>query len=81
MISVDFLILTDIDECAAATPPCDANADCMNTPGSFTCTCQSGYEGDGMTCTGMCDVVTHNLKLSSACMKTSLMIMSSRGIH
>lgn len=29
---------------------CDPNADCMNTIGNFTCTCQEGYEGNGIQC-------------------------------
>ena len=46
------LIQTDIDECATAGT-CDANAACTNTPpGTFTCACNSGYDGDGTTCTG-----------------------------
>ena len=32
--------------------PCDGNAVCTNTPGSFTCACNEGYSGDGITCTG-----------------------------
>jgi|GEM_PF-3283829 len=32
--------------------PCDANATCTNTPGSFTCACNTGFTGDGSTCTG-----------------------------
>ena len=43
---------SDIDECASGTDNCDANAVCTNTHGSFTCTCRSGYSGDGDTCTG-----------------------------
>ena len=28
------------------------NAECQNTDGSFECTCNDGYEGDGVTCDG-----------------------------
>ncbi|MGK3963651.1 FG-GAP-like repeat-containing protein [Sorangium sp. So ce118] len=41
---------TDVDECALGTDNCDANAACTNTVGSFTCACNAGYEGDGVTC-------------------------------
>jgi hypothetical protein len=42
---------TDVDECTLALDNCDANATCANTTGSFTCTCNAGYTGDGVTCT------------------------------
>lgn len=42
-----------MNECTDGTHTCDQNADCENTDGSFTCNCQSGYTGDGITCTGM----------------------------
>ena len=45
-----FIALTDINECD--TNPCDVNAMCQNTPGSFTCTCLAGFTGDGFTCVG-----------------------------
>ena len=37
-----------VDECETREI-CHENADCTNTRGSFTCDCQSGYEGDGYT--------------------------------
>ncbi len=42
----------DDDECTLDSDNCDANAACTNTAGSFTCACNSGYSGDGVTCTG-----------------------------
>ena len=48
-----FHSLIDIDECAnATTNDCDSNAMCTNTVGSFTCTCNQGYTGNGTTCEG-----------------------------
>ncbi|MDI1477657.1 FG-GAP-like repeat-containing protein [Polyangium sp. y55x31] len=43
----------DVDECAAGTDNCDENATCTNTAGSFTCACNAGYEGDGVSCTNI----------------------------
>ena len=44
--------LKDIDECELETDTCDVNAECTNTDGSYTCSCNAGYSGDGMTCIG-----------------------------
>ena len=43
---------TDINECDMENGDCDQV--CMNTMGSFTCSCMMGYEinDDGMTCDG-----------------------------
>ena len=43
---------TDINECApGGGSHCSANAACTNTAGGFTCACNPGYAGDGVTCT------------------------------
>jgi len=43
----------DINECATNTAGCDTHASCSNTPaGSFTCTCNKGYNGNGSICEG-----------------------------
>ena len=55
LCSAIFLFL-DFDECAAKFDNCDPNAYCNNTVGSFNCTCNSGYTGNGTTCTGKYDL-------------------------
>lgn len=44
-------VCSDKDECLLGTVVCDINADCVNVPGSYVCTCSEGYYGDGKTCT------------------------------
>ena len=34
------------------TDNCDTNAMCTNNDGGFDCTCNPGYDGNGITCTG-----------------------------
>ena len=41
---------SDEDECLNITLYCDVNATCTNTEGSFECTCDEGFTGDGLTC-------------------------------
>ena len=46
--------ILDVDECAnASTNDCSANATCENTVGSFVCTCNPGFAGNGKICTGI----------------------------
>ena len=49
----DSFVFLDYDECDENTNQCDANAYCVNTVGSYTCQCQSGFSGDGRVCTGI----------------------------
>ena len=53
ILIVDFIICSvDINECTTGLFPCDSNANCANNLGSYTCTCKTGFTGDGKTCTG-----------------------------
>ncbi|XP_028415961.1 fibropellin-1-like [Dendronephthya gigantea] len=49
----------DVDECLPSSP-CHSNATCNNTDGSYTCTCNSGYTGDGFNCTDGSYICTCN---------------------
>ena len=44
------LISTDFDECQNGEHLCDLNASCINTEGNYTCSCLTGYTGNGFTC-------------------------------
>ncbi|XP_078679919.1 uncharacterized protein LOC144915421 isoform X2 [Branchiostoma floridae x Branchiostoma belcheri] len=42
---------TDIDECRDGSHTCNSeHGVCTNTEGSYTCSCDTGYAGDGRTC-------------------------------
>ncbi|KAK6011242.1 calcium binding EGF domain protein [Ostertagia ostertagi] len=43
------VLCPDIDECTL-DGICDPHATCHNLPGSFECTCNSGYVGSGIIC-------------------------------
>lgn len=47
-----FFQFVDVNECAM--DPCHPNATCTNTEGGFNCTCNANFEGDGSTCTMIC---------------------------
>ena len=41
-------LITDINECLNVT--CGENAECLNTEGTYSCQCKSGFTGDGYNC-------------------------------
>ena len=41
----------EVNECNGGNI-CHPNATCTNTIGSYTCTCNTGFIGDGKNCTG-----------------------------
>ena len=40
----------DIDECMISDNLCAMNATCSNTEGSYNCSCDTGFNGNGTTC-------------------------------
>ena len=47
-----FFVLLDINECSLSFDNCHSNANCINVGGSFLCTCDKGYTGNGTFCQG-----------------------------
>lgn len=48
-----WLCSADMNECASGESPCQQNADCVNIPGSYRCTCARGYKlSPGGACVG-----------------------------
>jgi hypothetical protein len=64
---------TEVDECSLGTHDCDPDATCTNVPpGSYTCTCNDGYEGDGKMCTEVdeCSLGTYDCDPVATCTNT-----------
>ena len=53
-----FIQPADINECELETYPCHFNANCTDTEGSFNCTCNEGFEGNGFSCAGTICIIT-----------------------
>lgn len=43
----------DVDECATGEFACDPNANCVNRPGDYECSCKPGWKGNGKLCTSL----------------------------
>lgn len=65
-------VCVETDECALATDNCATDAACTNTPGSFSCSCNPGYAGDGVTCTDQdeCALATDDCDGNATCANT-----------
>ena len=46
------IFFLDVNECGNDINNCHANASCINTDGNFTCSCISGFTGNGIICNG-----------------------------
>ena len=48
---ISLIYSTDINECISGSAECHDNATCSNSDGSYECTCDIGFSGDGFNCT------------------------------
>eukprot|EP00930_Biecheleria_cincta_P034096 TRINITY_DN23591_c0_g2_i3.p1 TRINITY_DN23591_c0_g2~~TRINITY_DN23591_c0_g2_i3.p1 ORF type:complete len:1141 (-),score=110.02 TRINITY_DN23591_c0_g2_i3:2618-6040(-) len=69
----DVQYVEDINECTTSAHNCHAAARCSNTAGSFTCTCNSGWSGDGVSCQDIneCTTSAHNCHAAARCSNTA----------
>lgn len=44
----------DNDECALGTDICAPDATCTNALGGYSCACNTGFTGNGVSCAGDC---------------------------
>ena len=58
------ILYTDINECDLNIHLCDSHAQCGDTDGNYSCTCDIGFTGDGRTC---CMFSTCNLRSYPTC--------------
>jgi len=66
------MMYTDVDECAENNGGCSQFATCTNTPGTFNCTCNMGYRGDGFNCSGEIIVIHGKLNCCENCFVTTV---------
>eukprot|EP00820_Chromera_velia_P021925 Cvel_8039.t1-p1 / transcript=Cvel_8039.t1 / gene=Cvel_8039 / organism=Chromera_velia_CCMP2878 / gene_product=Fibrillin-2, putative / transcript_product=Fibrillin-2, putative / location=Cvel_scaffold435:254-15326(-) / protein_length=2435 / sequence_SO=supercontig / SO=protein_coding / is_pseudo=false len=69
-----FAVIGDVEECAQSTDNCrSGRATCTNTIGSFTCACNAGWSGDGVSCSNIneCSLGVHNCHSTAACSNTA----------
>ena len=53
MFFINFSLHIDLNECIDSNSNnCHPNAECINTIGSFQCSCLTGFSGDGLNCSG-----------------------------
>ena len=47
------ILHTDLNECNDGIDNCHSFANCSNEIGSFSCSCNDGYTGNGLSCSGI----------------------------
>lgn len=79
--TLHFSFKLDVDECSEDSDPCDENADCANSDGSYSCTCKQGFTGDGVSCSGMHALLHFVLFLQASSLQNKMNISRCKSMH
>ncbi|XP_044179849.1 uncharacterized protein LOC122961271 isoform X2 [Acropora millepora] len=65
----NYTCFKDLDECTTGSHSCDVNSVCQNAVGSYTCSCNAGYTGDGKPCNDIdeCSTSSHSCDVNALC--------------
>lgn len=63
--------ISDINECTVGLAKCDQNANCTNTVGSYNCTCNAGYTGNGTYCADINECLDNSTCAHGNCTNTA----------
>ncbi|XP_073252205.1 uncharacterized protein [Porites lutea] len=68
----NYTCFKDLDECTTGSHSCDVNSVCQNTVGSYKCSCNAGYTGDGKPCNDIdeCSTSSHSCDVNTVCSNT-----------
>src|SRR5699024_10989536 len=63
---------SEVDECQSDDNSCSINGQCTNSPGSYQCECDEGFEGDGFNCSDVdeCQSDDNNCSANAQCANT-----------
>ena len=68
-----FITDVDVDECLQLSP-CHSDATCQNVIGSYKCSCNTGYVGNGIICSGKTKKIPGCITITS-----SDLVLKTRG--
>eukprot|EP00736_Rhodelphis_marinus_P004568 Rmarinus@m.29443 len=62
----------ELNECYLGTATCSEDATCADVVGSFECTCNTGYDGDGVSCSDVdeCESGAHSCSTLATCVNS-----------
>ena len=71
---------THINTCGMAEDDCDDHAQCTHVgPGQHTCTCRTGWSGDGHTCMDVNECLSNPCQNGATCTESSISVNRSTG--